>query len=96
MYSQIAEAGSWIDPEILQLGKKKVDAYQKREPRLALFAHQLDNTLWFLFCLLVFDFVVNTCVPDDDGFSPSKRCTLVYKFLFGCVSFFMLRKSFQL
>jgi oligoendopeptidase F len=45
MYNRLGEAASWIDPEILELGRKKVESYQKKEPRLAPFAHQLDNTL---------------------------------------------------
>jgi oligoendopeptidase F len=45
MYSKVGEAASWIDPEILKLGRKKIASYQKAEPRLAPFAHQLDNVL---------------------------------------------------
>ena len=45
MYSQLSEAASWIDPEILELGRKKVESYKKREPKLAPFSHQLDNVL---------------------------------------------------
>ncbi|MEM7144896.1 MAG: oligoendopeptidase F [Verrucomicrobiota bacterium] len=45
MFSQVGQAASWIDPEILKLGREKVEAYLKEEPRLAPFAHSLDNTL---------------------------------------------------
>lgn len=45
MYSQVGQAASWIDPEILKLGKATVEAFQKEEPRLAPFAHSLHNTL---------------------------------------------------
>jgi len=45
MYNRLGEAASWIDPEMLELGRKKIESYQKKEPKLAPFAHQLDNTL---------------------------------------------------
>lgn len=45
MYNQVSQAASWIDPEILKLGSERVAEYQKEEPRLAPFAHSLDNTL---------------------------------------------------
>tara|TARA_Y100000588_G_scaffold85773_1_gene91089 strand:+ start:6052 stop:7929 length:1878 start_codon:yes stop_codon:yes gene_type:complete len=45
MYSQLTEAASWIDPEILQIGKDKVESFEKKESRLTPFAHQLDNVL---------------------------------------------------
>ncbi len=45
MYGKVSEAASWIDPEILALGRATIEAYQQQEPRLEPFAHQLDNTL---------------------------------------------------
>ncbi len=45
MENQLSQAASWIDPEILKLGKDQIAEYQKAEPRLAPFAHSLDNTL---------------------------------------------------
>ena len=45
MYSEVGQAASWMDPEILDMGKEKVEAFQKEEPRLAPFAHSLHNTL---------------------------------------------------
>ncbi|MEM9281784.1 MAG: oligoendopeptidase F [Verrucomicrobiota bacterium] len=45
MFSQVGQAASWIDPEILKLGREKVEAFVEEEPRLAPFAHSIDNTL---------------------------------------------------
>ncbi len=45
MYNQLSQAASWIDPEMLKLGSEKIDTYQEEEPRLAPFAHMLNNTL---------------------------------------------------
>lgn len=45
MYGKVSEAASWIDPEILAIGRTTIEAYQKQEPRLAPFSHQLENTL---------------------------------------------------
>jgi len=45
MHSQLTEAASWINPEILQVGKAKVEYFQKKEPLLEPFAHQMDNVL---------------------------------------------------
>ncbi len=45
MFSQVGQAASWIDPEILKLGRETIIRFQKEEPRLAPFAHSLHNTL---------------------------------------------------
>ena len=43
--SKLSESTSFVSPEILAIGKAKVDAYLKQEPKLALYRHALDDTL---------------------------------------------------
>ena len=43
--SQKDEATSFMAPEILALGKKKIDAYLKLEPSLSIYRHPLDQIL---------------------------------------------------
>jgi len=45
MYARFGEATSWLRPEIVRLGRERVDAYLAAEPGLQKFAHQLDDTL---------------------------------------------------
>jgi len=43
--SKLNEATSFVDPEVLALGKTRVDAFLREEPALAPFRHPLDDTL---------------------------------------------------
>ena len=43
--NKLQAAAAFMNPEILALGKKKVDAFVKAEPALAIYAHPLDNML---------------------------------------------------
>src|SRR3990167_769575 len=45
LFQSLGEATSWIDPEVLTLGEKKVKAYLKAEPGLADFKFSLEDTL---------------------------------------------------
>lgn len=45
LWSQLAEATAWVDPEILRLGRAKVEGWIATEPRLGKFRHMLDNIL---------------------------------------------------
>ncbi|MBY9066678.1 oligoendopeptidase F [Hyphomonas sp. WL0036] len=45
LFQSLGEATSWMDPEVLSLGEKKVTAYLKAEPGLADFRFSLENTL---------------------------------------------------
>lgn len=43
IYGQFAAAASFIDPELIAVGKEKVAGWVQKEPRLAIFAHYVDN-----------------------------------------------------
>jgi oligoendopeptidase F len=43
MVGQVMAAVSFINPELLQIGKPKLDEWMKQNPRLAVQAHSLDN-----------------------------------------------------
>ena len=43
--SKLSESTSFVSPEILAIGKAKVDAYARQEPKLALYRHSLDDIL---------------------------------------------------
>jgi oligoendopeptidase F len=45
LFSRFSQATSWVQPEILEVGKEVIDAYLKEEPRLERFAFQLDDSL---------------------------------------------------
>lgn len=45
MLAAIDQAKSWLEPEILALGEKRVRAYQRKEPGLRDYAFFLDNIL---------------------------------------------------
>lgn len=45
LFQSLGEATSWMDPEVLSLGEKKVLAYLKSEPGLADFKFSLEDTL---------------------------------------------------
>ena len=43
--SKIAEASAFESPEILAIGRKRVDQFLKQEPKLAIYRHPLDDVL---------------------------------------------------
>jgi len=43
--SKLSEAGAFVAPEILKVGKPKVDAFFKQEPKLAIYRHPMDDIL---------------------------------------------------
>ena len=43
--SKLSEAGAFVAPEILKVGKPKVDAFFKQEPKLAVYRHPMDDIL---------------------------------------------------
>jgi oligoendopeptidase F len=43
--NRLSEAGAFVDPEILRLGKDRVDAFLAQESSLALYRHPLDRVL---------------------------------------------------
>ena len=43
--SAISEATSFVSPEILAIGKAKIDGFYKAEPKLAVYHHIIDDTL---------------------------------------------------
>jgi oligoendopeptidase F len=43
--SAISEATSFVSPEILAIGKPKVDGYFKADPKLAIYRHVIDDVL---------------------------------------------------
>ena len=43
--SKMVEATSFMDPEVLALGKEKIDAYFREERGLAIYRHSIDNVL---------------------------------------------------
>ena len=45
MLARFIESTAWVSPEIIRIGRDKINAYIEQEPRLAPFAHDLDNTL---------------------------------------------------
>jgi len=45
MFTRLNEATAWIQPEILRVGAETIDSFVREDPRLARFAHQLDDTL---------------------------------------------------
>lgn len=45
MFAQFEQATSWIQPEILTIGKERIEKFIEQEVRLAPFVMQLDNNL---------------------------------------------------
>lgn len=45
LFQSLGEATSWMDPELLSLGEKKVSAYLAAEPALADFKFSIEDTL---------------------------------------------------
>ena len=45
MMARLSEATSWMEPELIALGRARIEAFVASEPRLAPFAHDLDNVL---------------------------------------------------
>ena len=43
--SKLTEAGSFVSPEILALGKPRVDAFLREDPELGIYRHALDDIL---------------------------------------------------
>jgi len=43
MYGQILAAISFLNPEILEIGKSQLDEWMKQEPKLAAYAHYFDD-----------------------------------------------------
>jgi len=43
VFSQVAAAGSFIDPELIAIGRDKLAQWLNDEPRLAIYAHYVDN-----------------------------------------------------
>ncbi|WP_428240093.1 oligoendopeptidase F [Gynuella sp.] len=45
MYGQLGEATSWLEPEILAIGAKKIKRFLRKEPALQPYRFYLENTL---------------------------------------------------
>ena len=45
MFGQFQEATAWIQPEILTIGRKRIEEFMEQEPRLEPYNLQLDNSL---------------------------------------------------
>ncbi|MEM9026192.1 MAG: oligoendopeptidase F [Verrucomicrobiota bacterium] len=45
VYSQLQQASAWIDPEVIQVGSEKIEAFIAEAPGLEPFDHGLRNTL---------------------------------------------------
>ncbi|HEX8990537.1 MAG TPA: M3 family oligoendopeptidase, partial [Anaerolineales bacterium] len=45
MLGQLAAAVAFLSPEIIFIGRGKLDEWMKQEPKLALYAHSIDNLL---------------------------------------------------
>jgi oligoendopeptidase F len=45
MYARLGEATAWIRPEIVSTGRTTIESFIAADPRLARFAHSLDDTL---------------------------------------------------
>jgi oligoendopeptidase F len=45
MNARITEATSWIDPELIEVGRDRIEAFIAADDRLAPYAHGLDDTL---------------------------------------------------
>ena len=43
MFGQVAAAVAFISPELILLGKEKLDAWMKQEPKLAIYGHSFDD-----------------------------------------------------
>jgi oligoendopeptidase F len=45
MYARLAEATSWVDPELITIGRPRIEAFIASDSRLAPYAHGLDDVL---------------------------------------------------
>tara|TARA_R110002110_G_scaffold140729_2_gene328227 strand:+ start:344 stop:2215 length:1872 start_codon:yes stop_codon:yes gene_type:complete len=45
MYARFDQASYWLQPELINMGKTKIEAFLAADDRLAPFAHYLDNSL---------------------------------------------------
>ena len=45
LLSRVQEAGSFMNPEILAIGREKIDAFFRAEPKLAIYRHPVDDIL---------------------------------------------------
>ena len=45
MFTRLNEATAWIQPEVLRVGEETIGSFIREDPRLARFAHQLDDSL---------------------------------------------------
>jgi oligoendopeptidase F len=45
MLARMREAAAWMDPELIAVGAEKINQFLAKNPDLAPFRHQLDNTL---------------------------------------------------
>jgi oligoendopeptidase F len=43
MFGQVFAAASFLNPELLKIGKKKLDSWMKKEKNLAVYRHDIDN-----------------------------------------------------
>lgn len=43
MYGQVAAGTAFLRPELLQIGKDKLDTWMKQEPKLAIYAHSFED-----------------------------------------------------
>ncbi len=43
IFAQLAAAASFMDPELIAIGREKLDRWMLEEPRLAVFAHYIEN-----------------------------------------------------
>ena len=43
--TKLSEAGAFVNPEILKIGKAKLDAFFKQDPKLAVYRHPMDDIL---------------------------------------------------
>ncbi|TAJ94137.1 MAG: oligoendopeptidase F [Gammaproteobacteria bacterium] len=45
VYARFAEATAWLQPEIIRIGRPRIEEFIQQDSRLAPFVHDLDNTL---------------------------------------------------
>jgi len=45
MYSRFTESTAWMQPELIEVGREVIESFLKEDERLAVFAHQLDDSL---------------------------------------------------
>lgn len=45
MYARFSEATAWLQPEVVSLGRPRIEGFIQQDSRLSPFVHDLDNTL---------------------------------------------------